>query len=153
MQSLASAEVSKHKRWGTLEAKHNTEDILALHNQWAPTLAMIRANGVCFYKEFNCVGKWVCIYIHKSIPLLIIIKHFMWPFSSILQTQLLTATVHSSIQKLRLRVQNTELFAKELKYHMFQKNVFLLLTLDLFLLHWQDMIVSGNICCYVYTSK
>lgn len=112
---------------------------------------MIKANGICFYKELNCVGKWV--YIHTG----------QFHFSSLQSTlcgptvqyytQLLTATVHSSIQKLRLQVKNTELFTKELKFHMLQKTVFLLLRLDLFLLHWQDMIVSGNICCYVYTSK
>lgn len=111
---------------GTLEAKHNTEDILAVHNQWATALLMIRANGVCFYKEFNRVDKWVYIHPQKTylILLLIIIKHFyslQWPFSSILQTQLLPATVHSSIQKLRLQAKNAEMFTKELKFHMLQK--------------------------------
>lgn len=52
---------------GTLEAKHNTEDILALHNQWATALLMIRANGVCFYKEFNRVDKWVYIHPQKNL--------------------------------------------------------------------------------------
>lgn len=158
MQSLASAEVSKHKRWEHWK-QNTTQKIFLLCTISGLQLYWWSEQMVSVFTKNLTVWINGCIYIHKKtylILLLIIIKHFyslQWPFSSILQTQLLPATVHSSIQKLRLQAKNAEMFTKELKFHMLQKNVFLLLTLDLFLLHWQDTIVSGNICCYVYTSK